>query len=186
MLGPHCSLALYQHSSSQGESAISESRCWPPTVHLLFISIPALQRRSADSESKSWPPHYRICFHNIPAPRKNLQIVNQNRASHYHFCFHSIPAPKENLQIENQNLGSPLPPLFSQHSSSQLPRTACSSSFQVRAPFQNHCILQHSGSQGGSAVRLSKFEPPVETIVFNSIPAPNEGLQPVFPSSGSP
>ena len=175
---------VLQHPSYHGESADRLSKFGPPLKTIYVLQHSNSQGGSAVRLSKFGPPFETFVFYSIPAPWVELQLVFQSSGSPSKLlCFTSF----------------------------QLPRRVCSSSFQVRAPLQNHCILQHSGFQRGPAVRLSKFGPPFETIVFNSIPAqkrksatrlskfgptfktiifyripiPENDMQFVFPSSGS-
>ena len=95
---------------------------------------------------------------------------------------YDIPVSKECLQLVIPSSGSPAKPLCS--TAFQFPNRVCNSFFEIRAPLQNHYVLQYSSVQGGSAVSFSKFGFPFRTMFYN-IPAFKNGLRFVFPNSGS-
>ena len=150
----HCVL---QHPSSQGSSAIRLSRFRPSFKTIVFYGLPATRHALQFVFPSSGPPSKPLCFTASQLPRRISRSPFQVRApSQDHICFTAF----------------------------QFPRRVCSSSFQVRAPLRNLCVLQHSSSLGGAAASLSKFGLPFKIIMFYIIPAPKDGLQLVFPSSG--
>ena len=137
MLGHHCSLAFYQHSSSQKGSAVSESRCWAPIVHLCFISTPAPREDLQQVNSDVWPPLFTCVLSAFQLSERAAESESRRWASIVHLRFIGTPAPIYALQSVNPDVG-PTPftyVLLARH----LPERICNSFLDSLLPSLPHC-----------------------------------------------
>ena len=152
------SLLFYQHSRSQRGSAIHYPKVRSQHFHFCFISTPApreglqliipkfgrtskplyftvlqlLERIYSSSFQSSVAPLYHCVLQCSSSQRRSAVRVPNCGRTFKTIVFYSVPAPREDLQRV----------------------------IPYRAVHQNHCILQCSSSQRGSAVHFSTERTP--------------------------
>ena len=118
------SCLLYQHSSSQRGSVVSESKSRAQHFHFRFISIPAPMRLCSEWRQKSLAAFSPLFLQHSSSQRGSADGGAKPRSRSFHFCFTSIAAPKEDLQMVAPNLGRAC--FTTVLSAFQLPKRICS------------------------------------------------------------